>query len=885
MPEMRQLIERPVGGVMEGIDATLIPGKCLTDARNVRVSEGVIQPRLGTALSGDQLPAGASGTVQALASIYTADGERYRLAARGGKVYLKREATGAVFTEVPTATGIHATNRLRGVTAKGKYYYTDQSGALRKITPQAASPFGVSAAVTQPAAPSSAPLVTKRHLRELESWTGNFATSTYWEASRPGDLDRALSPRVFPITGNAAKFILDDGDDTEGATLTQNVSDEEVYSNQLAFYLRQSDTNHAYLTMELGVNSAVDFREEIWPKSADQPSLIFVNVGAIDKLNYKRFRRTATSKAGRNLHISPMLLTGRLQGKYRWRYTHYCSDTALGPMESKPGPATEVIDFSQIGVSRHNETSAALTKCAGLRLPTDRPTVTTTDKIRIYRNGGAPSLSADSAGQDVWVRVAEIPDYATTLAAAVLAGAESITVPTNDAIKKEMWLILDPGVQGKEEWVYVVDRTAGETNDTLSLKWGLAPLNVTTGKNGCRYAHNQGAAVEVGYVDNVPDNLLPSENRIDLERDDPPAGIRQLAVAGDGRLWAFGYGSEPNGVAVSNMPTVLRPTDQEVFPAGVDPLIRQSITQGWRFQVPIDGTGDPIQWGGFFQRFPIIFTRNAMYRVHAYSQLDWGSTAVQKIIEVGCLCPESVCEVNGRLYWVAEGPCVMCYDGQNITNLSHLRVNRRLKAAPREYWGQWFALSHRRQGGAYYCLYYTPAGATTNIEHLDYNVDADTWEPIRDVAGVAADVRCGGTDSNELFVLAAAGALYQLETGATDPGAAGVPFYATTKRYPLAGGMIGRLIDSYLRLERTSADQLSVSVKVGGSEYGNATDSIADIAVSAAAEEALDLHLKWKANLIGRWVQFTLSGTVKETPAISELEWRASVMRAGSVQS
>ena len=84
----------------------------------------------------------------------------------------------------------------------------------------------------------------------------------------------------------------------------------------------------------------------------------------------------------------------------------------------------------------------------------------------------------------------------------------------------------------------------------------------------------------------------------------------------------FNYASKPTGIAFSNRATPDRPTDYEVFPSGVDPLTRRSLTQGWQFELRGDSTDETIVWGGIFQGVVMALTRTNLYVINGDSQAN-----------------------------------------------------------------------------------------------------------------------------------------------------------------------------------------------------------------------------------------------------------------------
>lgn len=445
---------------------------------------------------------------------------------------------------------------------------------------------------------------------------------------------------------------------------------------------------------------------------------------------------------------------------------------------------------------------------------------------------------------------------------------------------------------------YTISSVAGAIA-TLSGSAGTLGSTGGTAKimTGMVYAHSSGATVTPAYLDNVSNATIDVTTRLEVERDDPPSGIHWLSLAPDGRLWAARWTNRALGVAVSNKPTIDRPDDMDVFPDGVDPLSRRSETQGWRFDITGDGSGDEIVWAGFFQGVYTVMLRKAIYQVNAYSQADWSPTAVVKIIDgIGCIAGETVQELDGRLYWVADGPRVMRWDGRSAPeDLSYLRLTNTLKNAPVAYITNWFARAFSDENSKYYKLWITPSGGTTNTLLLDFNVLADegrgAWEPViyntgSDLAFASALVWNGPGDNREIYAAAlSTGIGYRLESGDTDVATA-IVFRATSAKMPFPEGFLACLDHAWLYATPAGNDTLSVRVRCGASEYRDTSayaatdgDPYQDWTESLTDGDTSELEFYQRLNfyaLKGRWVQVRLSGSLSNRPSISSvaLEWR-----------
>ncbi len=408
--------------------------------------------------------------------------------------------------------------------------------------------------------------------------------------------------------------------------------------------------------------------------------------------------------------------------------------------------------------------------------------------------------------------------------------------------------------------------------------------------DGLSYTHTAGASVQACFLDNVADAAVDASHTLEGERDGPPSGVHCVDRAPDGRLWLFGWPQRPLGIAVSNKPTPERARDFEVFPDGVDPFTRRSLTQGFRFDLSGDASGDAVVWGGFFRQNATVLTRKGLWQVYAAGQSDWGPTSVVKVVEVGCIAGDTVRIVNDTLYWVAPGPRVMRWDGNPAAepqDVSFRRVNATLADAPAAYWSKWWAQAHADKRGAYYRLWIVPNGGTTPTKRLDYNLVQDAWEPVvyYDSGGTALPFACGtvldvSSDTGELLALhATSGITFQQETGTTDAGPA-IRVRAQTKKIGL-GGAVSLVKAFWLRLA-AATDSLSVSITTGGSQYGDVTNAHAGLSVSGSGDREVKQRVAF--NQKGRWVQFTLTGALSDRASLRELGVWFSRIRSGRLE-
>ena len=865
MPDdlVRELrIPPPLQGLQEGLDPSLDDALYAPtfspDLSNIRVASGKVQTRLGMTLW-KALP--GSGDVRMLADHYEAAGTRIRLAARGtgaaGALYDYKEGTDTAFQTTTGGTSLGGTAQafFKMVTLNDRAYITDRAGALRKYQETPASGNQV-VAVALPVRPSAAPTVRKRTYDILEDW----ASLAAWAKSNAAEFDLedasagytapdglATVPVYLHVLAAAGK------DDW----IRENISAEAIPSHTIAFWLR-GNSGKTSIAFQFGNVSDQDFSDSLQASAKNEWYPHFVPMGNLATINFKRFKCIAAFD-GDGMRLGALLLPGRLQGAYRWRYTHYDPALARESEPSDPSNGGTPVDLSTVGVNNQIGSAAAFQKAAGLYFTSDSGTDATTTKIRIYRNGGVPALTKDSRGRDVWLRVGEVFDQATTFNdAAVTAGDTSFTVTSATNIAIGDWLVIEAGVVGLEEFCRVTNVVGA----------------VITVSRGILYNHANGTAVAVAFVDNVANEAVDVTASIDVERDDPPAAARWVARSPDGRLWLANYSGKPTGIAVSNRATPERPADYEVFPDGVDPLTRRHPTQGWRFELGGDVTDEEIVWFGFFRGEARALTRRRFYTIHAYSQSDWGPSTVDPTLELGCIAGDTVCELNGVLYWVAPGPQVVRWDGQGAPEvISHQRINERLAVATVASWATAFAIPFPAATGAYYRLCYGTLGTW-----LDYNVSQDAWEPRSHGALTwrAASVRFGITDGYELYQVDANGNVYQIETGSTDAGAA-IAITSATKRFNL--GAVSRMAYLYLRLEGVT-DSVTVTVTCGGSEYGELSQVYS---ISLSGSNDIELRQRLHRSLLGRWVQIQLSGSVSNRPAIREMVLTYVPVRSGRV--
>lgn len=428
--------------------------------------------------------------------------------------------------------------------------------------------------------------------------------------------------------------------------------------------------------------------------------------------------------------------------------------------------------------------------------------------------------------------------------------------------------------------------TVGSTGGTGTLYALDTVTKVAVFTRGLSYAHTSGVTAAVAYVDNAADEALDTTQRLDPERDDPPAGVRSLCRSPQGRLVLMGWTAERLGVAFSNRPTVDKPYDFEVFPDDVDPVTRGSLTQGFRISLDGDSHGDEIMWGDYFQGILTILTRRSLYQVHAGSQNEWGEGVVSKVMETGCLCQDTPKIVNNVLYWVAPGPRVMRWDGRGgPEDISFQRISTLLAACPSGYFGKWWAEERSTIDGTYYHLWLVPSGGTTCTKRLDYNLILDAWEPTvyYDSGGTAIAFACGevwrgvGDNYEMISALSTGATIYQHETGSTDAGEV-IRVRWKTKRFRI--GLVSKLESFYMRGTGAS-DTVAVAVVVGGSQYGNVTNNLTSLSLSGSGDVETRKRIPFNAK--GRWADLLLTGSVSNRPAVREYTVTYTPIRGGRI--
>lgn len=898
----------PRKGLIDSLDpaSEVYPPDASPDLLNFRVGDGKWQTRLGMTVwdTTDSNTFPGSGTVHFLASFYPSaallSGARTRLLARNGTLYDLIVGTDTAFQSVASGLGTSPRNGVyNGAQCRDRFYITDRAGALKYYNGTALT------TVTQGTAPTVAPTTRRRTFAILrpsantnvnETWTGSVGsepdniTDTAQFVATVADTTADSVPD-FPGGGNILKMVVSDSGSKNDEVEFDGTTAIPLNSHDIAFFFQQ-EVKRWITAFEIGRDTDGSFSYPLDPLEADQTYLVHAGVGNLDYLKYVRFRVGRVPNQARTIYVSRLYLPGKLLGKYRYRLTFYNPTTG---QETAPSPQTEFVDCSAVFTDTplKVDNTDVLEKSVELTtLGNTLPDVTLFPKVRGYRNGGTASQTADASGQPTWFRIFTTGNINSSVATAANAGDLVLDVIANEGAENQSagdWVVIEAGVADKAELVKVSsvtqDHSLGKDRITLDAS---TPL---------RYAHSVSTSNKVtpAYLDNTANESIDTSTRLEIERDDPPTGIHWISTAPDGRLWIARYedgsgNDQPLVVAVSNRPNADRTNDQDVFPANVDPLSRRSLLQGWRFTINPRQRGDEIVWAGFFGGVYTVMLRRAVYQVHAASQSDWSPSSVVAMIDgVGCIAGETVCEANGFLYWVADGPRVVRWDGRQLEDLSERRIETTLKNAPADYWNQAFARVQSTESAKRYRLFFTPSGGTTNTAVLDYDIQRDAWEPCiygSSAPWATAMVQDGPGDAREMVAAhPTSGQAYYLETGLTDAGSA-ITVRAVSTRFGFSG-LIVRAEKARVHVAPTGADTLALRVRMGGSEYRNATDfvstdgdPVADWNETLADTDTSEAELYQRLNfwrLKGTTLQVRVSGTVSNRPGPRDIsvDWSA----------
>ena len=882
-------VPAPYSGRYE-IDATseAFPDDAASDLLNYRPSRRTWLPRLGLSYWVAQI---GSNAPRYLATHH--DGTaRVRLFARGASgsvvLYDYVEGVDSVFHGMLTG----------GTGLNGDFFQSVQIGTITYITDRKSTntiysyqhtvnttTTGALALVALPTAPTVAPLCVPWTAAVLEDWSNPAG----WTASAAGQFSVAAStknnPLENPLSANSVLFTIGTSSDNE--TIAKSGAAISTLSNSVAFWIKQTNIDFI-VAYQLGVAHHGEFAQHINPGKKNQWEPIFFPYSLLT-LSYQRFKVLNQPATGQTLLMSPLVLPGQLDGKYLYRYTALGSngrESAPGPVVGAVSATPEVgtpVDLSTKGQNNINSTATAMKKSTMI---TFTASGVAGQQHVLYRLGGVPEFTVDDVGNPVWCRIATINDVQTALTNSPIAGDTSFTVTSATGMAVGDWLVVDKGTTSGgaliQEFVKILSFSGGG-----GLTVNFTTVAGSTSPIGFLYGHSSGAdKVQIAYLDNTPDSALATALRLEIERYNPPNEVKWLAKAADGRMWVQ-YGK--NGMAVSNKPTTMRPYDHEVFPSGVDPVTRRHPTQGWRFSVESDDAGDAIMWFGFFHSIPTILTRNGLHQVFAQSQTNWSSTAVKKRFNFGCIEGRTVTEVGGYLYWVAEGPRVMRWDGSNPPeDISAFRIGELLKATSSTYWTLWHAVSHVKNSQAYYCLWLVKASEIVPNYGLQFNTATSAWEPVQytNAADGAMQINVAHTlksvGDSELLYVASVNETNILSldvTGQTgDALTSGltktVAVSATSKRFKLP--VVCQIEHVFIR-GPGATDSLTFTLKTGGTEYGDITTVYPAFSTAGSGDQ--EEWFRGPDEQKGRWVEFKIAGSLSNQATIREIEGHWSPVR------
>lgn len=706
--------------------------------QNIRVVRGLWATRRGQAA---WLILPGTGRTRLLTTLYWRS-QRIRLGARGQNgavgLYDLLEQTDSAFQQVLDSDGNpvndFAGNPIHYLTQYEREYLTDQETILRRYSPEDRTCDPV---VNLPT-PAEAPQIVKSFYGFVEPWLPVGDEPWDWYESDDTELsledvestnpdfntDIGGTARLRSVAGAKGEFVRKNEQSMAGKPVPLEMP---IPTADICCWIYQTIARTIF-EFRIGQQQKRDLAYDVNPPVKEVPYVFFMNVLGITTLNYLQINNILPQTINRNLIMSALQMPGYLLGPYQWRYTYYRESTGEESSPSDAGPDAPML-FTQ-GVSYVNTTWDAATRCAVV-IVVPNPAAEAGDKIRVYRSGGTPSLTATAIGEPVWLLSGTIDNFETTLTSA--ASEDDTTLDVADATGFEP--VTENGVTTYQWFAIGVGTTEQETGKVLSVAGNVLTLELPL-----QYDHADDSEILLAYLDNVPNEVIASEpTQLDLERDTAPQGIKWLARTGDGRMWAANFLEDrdgddvheyrrPMGVAVSNKPTPLRRRDHEIFPIAVDPYTTNSPTQGFRFDLAADAGGDEIMWFGIFQGLPTFLTRQAVYRVTSFAQTDWGAGSVRKVLDRGCICGDAVQEINRLLIWPSDGPSVLAWDGRGgPRDISDYRVSGEgdtylgnapagyvsdedvlTTDNPTYYWESWFAEAHAVGSLIYYRLWMIP---------------------------------------------------------------------------------------------------------------------------------------------------------------------------------
>lgn len=731
----------PVGGIYQGLSPALpaYNPAWAPSLLNLRVARGEWLCRKGQ--EADSIIPGV-GRTRLLTTFY--DGStRIRVGARGENdevgLYYLRVGTdltwGAVNDQDGNPVTDLASNVCHFLTVYGQGLLTDQETQLRSFyeDPNAAGTWLSDPVVNLPT-PTGAPTVEKTWYGFFERWDGSppygwYESSADLDFHAPGssepdfELDEAGTTRLRSDTGARGEFVSKNSTYPQPPPLNFGAP-----TAALAMWIQQTIGDRTILQVQMGGQKKNQLQYDIKPPAKDTPYVFFMPMQGLTEIDYFRIKNTNPQTIVRNLFMSGIVMPGQLLGRKQYRFTYYRPSTEQESNASDAGPIDGPLEFTE-GVNNNNSTSVAFQRCAAV-IPIASPVRETGDRIRVYVRGGTAALETDGDGQPVWTFAGEIDDFDTLLNGAITApdstfdvdDATPFTPETTNGITTYQWGVIDPG-EDAEEFFRVTDVTG----------------NTITTADPLQNDHADNAVVQLIFLDNITNTELAAETRVlDLDRDDPPPGAKWIVASPDGRVLAFNFLEDRDGddvfeyrrnlgMAVSNQPTPQRRRDYQIFPINPNPYTTNSPIQGFRTDLIIDDMGDEIMWAGIYNGLVTVLTRKKMLVVTGYSQANWYSGNVRKVLDRGCIASETVRQINGLLIFASDGPSILAWNGREVKDISNLKVSGEgntylgnapagyeadddvlTVAQPNFYWDQWFAVAHAVGASIYYRLWMIP---------------------------------------------------------------------------------------------------------------------------------------------------------------------------------
>jgi len=174
-----------------------------------------------------------------------------------------------------------------------------------------------------------------------------------------------------------------------------------------------------------------------------------------------------------------------------------------------------------------------------------------------------------------------------------------------------------------------------------------------------------------------------------------------------------------------------------------------------------------------------------------------------------------------------------------------------------------------------------------NTQRLDFNVEQDAWEPMvyydgsdTPIVWHATNVRSGGSDVSDIFQADKDGNIMQADVGSLDNGLP-VKVRGVTKRFYL--GMVGVLQQMFVRLLSVE-DTLTITITAGGSEFGQIVRAYSIDLNTPIGPVDKEIKIRLERELVGRWAQIQISGSVVNGPAVRDVLLWWLPLRMGRVK-